>query len=222
METIQIKLVDDGMGEGSTREDAEAYRDFVERRLTAIYPGADLSVELLRSGEVTAHTVAVDETEAQDVSDVMASLWEEFCADTALWPSTRATTTTAKVILIKVESDGSKSDSDGTGEVYEVRALLHPDGRLFALGAGVDGGDSLFGSLDEYEPNGLDRVQSIEVTEETAPLSLAALASGDVDNCVYDRSLLTDAERAALIADVDDQSGQSERWRRAAGIEIED
>lgn len=87
--TIRILLTDDGMGEGATRADAEAYRDFVDTRLAALYPTADLGVTLLRAGEVTARTVDADETETQDVADVMVTLWDEFCADTSLWPSTR-------------------------------------------------------------------------------------------------------------------------------------
>lgn len=87
---IRIALTDDGMGDGATRADAESLRDFYDSRLTTMYPACDVTVDLLRAGEVTSRPVVVDESEHQDVSGVLATLWEEFCAATSLWPSTRA------------------------------------------------------------------------------------------------------------------------------------
>jgi hypothetical protein len=90
----EIRIVLDGdtegMGPGATRADAEAFRDFLDSRLTTIYPQCDVTVDLLREGESAARPVTLDETETQDVADVMPGLWEDFCADTALWPSTQA------------------------------------------------------------------------------------------------------------------------------------
>jgi hypothetical protein len=86
---IRIELDEEGMGDGATRADAEAFRDFLDARLSAIYPSCDVTVNLLRAGEVTSKSVVLDESEHQDVADVMVTLWEEFCADTTLWPSTQ-------------------------------------------------------------------------------------------------------------------------------------
>jgi hypothetical protein len=115
-------------------------------------------------------------------------------------------TTTAKKVLI--------TNADDAGKTYTVDALLLPDGRLYVAGAGVDGGDSLFASLGDYEPQGTDKRESAEVLDETAPVTLDQLACGDVDNVEYAESLLTADERAAVLLS-DDR--QCERWRGAAG-----
>jgi hypothetical protein len=76
---IRVELDDDGMGPGSTRADAESYRDFLDSRLTTLYPTCDVTVTLVRAGELPG--ALVDESETHDVSDVLPVLWEEFCAD---------------------------------------------------------------------------------------------------------------------------------------------
>jgi hypothetical protein len=110
----------------------------------------------------------------------------------------------------KVTLTNSNPDTD---ETYAVDGLLLPDGRLLVRGAGVDGGDSLFAALSDYEPNGNDRWLSNELHAETAIVTLSDIAAGDVDNVEYDKSLLTEAERAAVLASHD---RQCERWAEHA------
>lgn len=86
---IRITLDGDGMGEGATYADAQSYAEFVERRLGEMYPGHEITVTLAREGNTVSEAVALDETEGETVSDAMYTLWEEFCADTTLWPSTQ-------------------------------------------------------------------------------------------------------------------------------------
>jgi hypothetical protein len=112
------------------------------------------------------------------------------------------TTQAKKVLITNVDP--------GTGKTYSINGLLLPDGRLLVRGVGVDGGDSLFASLGDYEPNGLDTRESAEVLEETAPVTLDDLAHGDVDNVEYGDSLLTAEEQAAVR--LSDERGCL-RWR---------
>ena len=86
---IRITLDGSGMGEGATYADAQAYEAFVERRLGEMYPDHEITVTLQPEGRTTSRTVDMDETEHQDVGDAMMGLWDEFCADTSLWPSTQ-------------------------------------------------------------------------------------------------------------------------------------
>lgn len=90
---IRITLDGSGMGDDATYADAQAFHYFVERRLGEMYPEHDITVTLAAEGSAVSKTVALDETIHQDVDDAMARLWDEFCGDTTLWPSTQAETT---------------------------------------------------------------------------------------------------------------------------------
>lgn len=112
---------------------------------------------------------------------------------------TMTTTTYAckKLTITVSECQTIGGDGEPTGKTYEVPALLLPDGRLFVRGAGVDGRDSLFGAIEDFEPNGTDRVESIDEVGGTATLAVADVVAADHDNVEYGESLLTDAERQA-------------------------
>ena len=115
------------------------------------------------------------------------------------------TTYTCKVLAITTAEPNS-SDDDTT----EVDALLLPDGRVLVVGAGVDGGDSLFASIEAYEPNGTAIVESVVETVWVREIDVSWLASGDVDNVRYDaKSLLTPAEQIEVRSS-DDRC--CERW----------
>lgn len=81
---------------------------------------------------------------------------------------------------------------DHSTETYEVKAYLLADGRLYVPGAGVDGGDALFESLDKYEPCGTDEFLDHQETGEFITIGLLSLALADRDNVEWlDKTFLT-------------------------------
>ena len=115
---IRITIDGDGYGPGSTYADAESYRGFLERRLHELYPAHDISISLAREGQTASRTVEVDETEYGDVDNVLTGLWEEFCADTTLWPSTQ--------VAAGAIPDAEIFDDDTTRIVVHAQAAMQP------------------------------------------------------------------------------------------------
>lgn len=112
---------------------------------------------------------------------------------------------TTSLILINRQLNHDRSSKD-----YEICAHLLEDGRLYVPGAGVDGGDSLFGSLDKYEPNGTDEFVGHEIGEP-GEVDLVDLALADRDNMRNGKTFLTadEAEKAVdLLVEFDEDAAR--------------
>lgn len=88
-------------------------------------------------------------------------------------------TTIGRRVTIVVAEDGLESST------YEVRGVLFDDGRLLTGGTGTDGRDSLWSSLEEYEPNGTDLYRDHEISGEIEEVSWHTLVAADHDNWSY-------------------------------------
>lgn len=86
-----------------------------------MYPGHEITVTLAREGDAVSRTVELDETEHQDVSVSMSRLWDEFCADTTLWPSTQSVRTVTAADVAAIVGD------DGTGDLGGITAQALKD-----------------------------------------------------------------------------------------------
>lgn len=105
------------------------------------------------------------------------------------------TTQGKKITITNSQQDGTEYTTDG---------VLLDDGRLLTYGTGVDGRDSLWASVKEYEPNGSAEYLSHDVSDEVVSVSADELRDADKDSVVYsDKSLLTPEERAASTGRLD-------------------
>jgi hypothetical protein len=81
------------------------------------------------------------------------------------------------------------------GSTYTTNGALLPDGRVITYGTGVDGRDSLWAALGDYEANGLAEAGEPVVYDETIEVDVDAVIDADRDNREYTTSLLTDSDR---------------------------
>jgi hypothetical protein len=125
---------------------------------------------------------------------------------------------TGKVVRL-MHVDPNEPDDEGRAVGQDTTGVLLPDGRLYIEGAGVDGGAALFAGLVAYQPNGTAVLVGHQLTGEVQGVGLEDLASGDVDNLVYNHaSLLTPLEQDEVraLAGTDIDRGQAQRWVDAA------
>ena len=81
------------------------------------------------------------------------------------------------------------TNREENGSTYTTRGVVLEDGKVVTFGTGVDGKDSLWASVDSFEPNGLAVNVSHELGDATT-ISNEAVVAADEDNKVYGESLL--------------------------------
>ena len=101
---------------------------------------------------------------------------------------------------------------NGNGNAHIVNGIQLDDGRLYTVGTGVDGRDSLWESVDSFSPCGFDSVETVEVGEACDPPETEALREADLDNVVYGgNSLLLENEKLHRYY-ADDGNAEVEVW----------
>jgi hypothetical protein len=80
----RVVLGRDGMGDDADESDFDAYCAHISAHIDERC-GFAVEVEIAEKRDVQSNRVFADD--AQRVRDALTTLWDEFCADEALWPS---------------------------------------------------------------------------------------------------------------------------------------